>query len=157
MTAIRADWKQPVWDGRVKLMAALVPAGTRVIDLGAGAQTLQKYLPARCTYDAADIDGPLVLDFDRDVYPDGEWDVAVMSGALEYSPHPGQALKAVARLAPSAVVSFSSGGALAYRRRLGWRAHLSRAGFEQLVLRAGMSYELADRWRGHLIYKLERA
>ena len=152
---IRPDWKQPLWDERVKLMAALVPRGSRVLDVGAGAQTLRRYLKD-CTYSAADLDSDPALDFESGLYPEGWWDVAVLSGALEYASRPGVVLKELARLTPRAFISFSHGGSLDYRRRQGWRCHLSRAAFEQLAERAGWKHKIVGHWRGHSIYEVTR-
>lgn len=97
------------WPDRLANIARLVPPGSRVIDLGAGAQALQHYL-RRCDYTAADLDRrtPETLSFDMNggVWPLGRWDVAVLAGVLEYAERPVDVLAHVRRLAPTAIVSY---------------------------------------------------
>jgi hypothetical protein len=146
----------PLWEGRVQKMAALVEPGSRVIDLGAGARTLRTYLPEGCSYTGADLTGDLPLDFDAGIYPEGRWDVAVLSGALEYARRPSDVLRALRSMAPVVLVSYAHGGSLDYRTKNGWFNHLSKAGLQQIFRRTGWRHSHAGYWGAHSIYRLER-
>ena len=151
-------WSHPKWDERVQQIAALIPPKTTVIDLGAGAQSLRKYLPKTCSYSAADImrviPGSLPLDWDAGISPRGRWNVAVLSGSLEYASDPTHVLFALRDLAPLVLVSYEHGGTLARRRINGFKSHLSRAGLEDAFERAGWQHEIVGRWKEQVIYRL---
>jgi hypothetical protein len=150
-------WSQPKWDERVKQIAVLIPPKARVLDLGAGAQSLRKYLPKSCAYTAADImkmPGALPLDWDAGIYPQGRWGVAVLSGSIEYASHPVSVLFALRDLAPLVLISYEHGGTLARRRLNGFKNHLSKAGLEDLFDRAGWRSEVVGRWKSQVIYRL---
>jgi hypothetical protein len=98
-TVGRADyarWSSPQgleewWDERTKVLAGLVPAGSIVIEFGAGRRQLEKLLPADCTYTPSDLvergPGTLVCDLNRRPLPSLSHlapDVAVFGGVLEY-------------------------------------------------------------------------
>ena len=79
------------WDSRTELMARLVPPNTRVLELGAGRQILRHLLHPSCTYFALDLVArtpeTIVCDLNGRALPDLRWghfDVAVLSGVLEY-------------------------------------------------------------------------
>jgi hypothetical protein len=77
------------WDRRTARLAALVPAGSRVIEFGAARMTLRDHLPPGCTYTPSDLvsrgPGTLVADLNARPLPDvPEADVAVFGGVLEY-------------------------------------------------------------------------
>ena len=151
------DGLEAKWDDRLRMIADMIPIGTKVLDLGAGAQTLRRMLPPHCTYTAADRvarkPGTLAFDMDAGVYPTGRWDVVVMAGVLEYGPHPVATLKAVARLAPRLLLSYEHGGSLRYRASNGWRNHLSRAGLEAALAAAGIDRRPVRRWGTQIIYE----
>ena len=79
------------WDERTKQIATLVPAGTRVIEFGAGRRQLEKYLPASCAYTPSDLvgrgPGTIVCDLNERPLPDLSPlapEVAIFGGVLEY-------------------------------------------------------------------------
>jgi hypothetical protein len=151
-----------LWPGRLALIARHIPAGSRVLDLGAGAQSLKGHLK-HCAYTPADVTRrtPDTLDFDMeaDIYPfdpDGEWDVAVMAGVLEYATDPSNVLDAITFLTPVLLLSYAHGGSLDYRRRQQWRNHLSRAGLEQALGETGWKARTLKMWRGQVIYRATR-
>jgi len=95
----RADntrWTSPQglegwWDERTKMIAALVPARSRVIEFGAGRRQLEKLLPEGCTYTPSDLvdRGPdtIVCDLNHRPLPDLSHvtpEVSVFGGVLEY-------------------------------------------------------------------------
>lgn len=97
------------WPGRNRAIARLIPKGVSVLDLGAGAQGLREFLPGR-SYTPADIfprtKDTLPFDMNAGTWPAGRWDVAVMSGVLEYADDPRDALAHLRRLSTWALVSY---------------------------------------------------
>jgi hypothetical protein len=78
----------PAWDRRSRAIARFIPPVTRVLDLGAGLETLAQHLPEGCTYTPADIvkrsDKTILVNLNRGEFPDGEFDVVVTAGVLEH-------------------------------------------------------------------------
>jgi hypothetical protein len=81
----------PEWDERTQRLAALVSPNSRVLELGAGKRTLERYLPPGCTYIPCDIVSrgadTIVFDLNKQPRPNlGEFaaDVVVIGGTLEY-------------------------------------------------------------------------
>jgi hypothetical protein len=79
------------WDERTKLVAALVPASSRVIEFGAGRRQLEKFLSPGCVYTPSDLvdrgPGTIVCDLNQRPLPDLSGvapEVAVFGGVLEY-------------------------------------------------------------------------
>src|SRR4051812_22017601 len=87
------EW--PRWDERNRILAAYIPPGSAVVDLGSGAQTLREPLPAGCSYQPCDlVPGPapvIPCDLESGRWPvlPRRYDVAVCSGVLEYMPDVG--------------------------------------------------------------------
>lgn len=96
---VRADyqrWSSPQgleqwWDERTQRLAALIPAGSRLIEFGAGRRSLEKFLPSECIYTPSDLidrgPGTLVCNLNDRPLPDLKPinpQVAVFSGVLEY-------------------------------------------------------------------------
>ena len=89
-------WSDPTnleswWEPRTERAAALIPAGSRVIEFGAGNRTLERVLDPSCTYVPSDIvdrgPGTLVCNLNERPLPNlgsDVYDVAVMMGVLEY-------------------------------------------------------------------------
>ncbi len=92
----RGRWAKPEnlevwWDERTRLLAELVPPGSRVIEFGAGRRQLERYLDQSCTYVPSDLvdrgPGTIVCDLNQRPLPDLSRvrpDVAVFGGVLEY-------------------------------------------------------------------------
>jgi hypothetical protein len=79
------------WESRTRQLAGMVPAGTRVIEFGAGTRALERSLAPGCSYVPSDLveRGPdtFVCDLNRRPLPDLSPlhpDVAVFAGVLEY-------------------------------------------------------------------------
>jgi hypothetical protein len=80
------------WDNRTRGIADLVPAGSHVIEFGAGRCQLRQWLPNDCTYLASDIvhrgSGTWICDLNRRPLPPlgrkAALQVAVFGGVLEY-------------------------------------------------------------------------
>jgi Methyltransferase domain len=92
----RRRWADPnslyaSWEPRNRRVAALVPNNSRVIEFGAGKRILERYLDPSCTYVPSDVvdrgPGTIVCDLNQRPLPDlgsDVYDVAVLSGVLEY-------------------------------------------------------------------------
>jgi len=85
------DGLQHWWDERTRLIATMIPPGTRVIEFGCGRRVLERHLPQGCRYVPSDIvqRGPdtIVCDLNASRLPDLRHlhlNVAIFSGVLEY-------------------------------------------------------------------------
>ena len=62
------------WESRAQRLARMIPAGTRVIEFGAGRRRLEAFLDPSCTYTASDLvergPGTFVCDLNRRPLPD---------------------------------------------------------------------------------------
>ena len=82
--------QKPSWDGRNQLIASWIPPGSSVIDVGAGAMTLEQYLAPGTDYTPLDVvtrsDRTLRVNFNTYEIPQLTriHDYAVCSGVLEY-------------------------------------------------------------------------
>lgn len=156
--------ERPRWDDRNAIIAGLVPPGASVLDLGAGARTLGGRLPEGCRYQPVDLvpgPGVVVCDFNRHEYPSfGEpFDVAVCSGVLEYLDDPEELLVRLPRLAHRSIVSYAAWRPwhrLEERTEAGWHNHLTPAGFEGLLARAGLAWRSVTTWHGQVIVAAHR-
>jgi hypothetical protein len=89
-------WADPArleaaWQARSVLAADLVPAGTRVLELGCGAMTLERSLPFGCAYQPCDVvardERTIVIDLNVHGIPEAAvaaCDLVVMLGVWEY-------------------------------------------------------------------------
>jgi hypothetical protein len=156
---VRNATEAPRWDDRNRLIAAFVPEGVSVLDLGAGAMTLREHLPDGCRYQAVDlVPGPAVAvhDFNAGEYPElGEVaDLAVCSGVLEYLGAPGALLERLPRLARRSIVSYAPwrpSQGLEQRTAAGWVNHLTMRELDALLTAAGLEWQLLAEWRGQAI------
>jgi methyltransferase family protein len=79
------------WDQRTRMVAELIPAGSRVTEFGAGRKRLQNYLHSTCKYYASDLvsrgEGTIIIDLNHRPLPNLSHlrtDVVVFAGVLEY-------------------------------------------------------------------------
>jgi hypothetical protein len=91
-----ARWTDPDslevwWESRTRQLSALIPAGTRVIEFGAGRRPLESLLDETCTYIASDLvergSDTFICDLNLRPLPDLaplKPDVSVFAGVLEY-------------------------------------------------------------------------
>lgn len=127
-----------------------------MLDLGAGAQGLRElvdhYTPADLSPRTPD---SLPFDMERDIYPEGSWDVAVLSGVLEYATSPGKVLSKVRPLAPTLILSYQTVTRPTLERaKADFRNHLDPSQLERLCRLAGFKPELVDHWQRQSIYRL---
>lgn len=129
------------WAGRAKRVGALVLPGSRVLDLGAGAAGLGRYLDPSCTYYPVDLPA---FDMNRGLWPEGRFDVVTMTGVLEYAADPADVFRRLRKLAPVAIITYSHGGK---RRDPDWN-DLDRDAFIEQATAAGWEHiTRAATWR----------
>jgi hypothetical protein len=137
------------WPARMRMAAALIPPGSKVIDLGAGSQALRDMLPAGCSYTSVDLaNADITCSLSVGELPEG-FDVAVFLGVLEYLTDPEWALRQARRAARKAVVS------CAHSHHSPHRIPVDQ--FLRICRRAGWRPSVAGRWDGQTLYRLRRA
>ena len=108
-------WRDPAnfevsWHQVAEHAARLVPPGSRVLDLGAGLETLARFLPADCCYTPSDVvslsSRTVVADLNREEFPDGEFDVIAALLLLEFIHDVPRLLTEMRRRAPLAIVTY---------------------------------------------------
>ena len=145
------------------MIAAYVPPGSSVVDLGAGAQTLAAHLPQGCAYQACDVvPGPAVVlcDLDAGVWPalDQRYDVAVCSGLLEYLGDIPGLLQGLGAIARRAIVTYSDrrrGQRIQTRVSQGWKSHLTLADLRAALDSLDREWRFLTEWRGHVILVID--
>ena len=158
--------ERPSWDERNVLIARYIPAGSSILDLGAGAQTLRQYARSAGLYVPCDItqSSPdcIVCDFNRGIYPpeDRTYDITICSGVLEYLREPFDFLARIKSYSKMFILSYQpkhpDRADKMERRAHGFVNDLSKEELESLLHRAGYRYECVERWLAQLIYRLER-
>ena len=139
----------PDWDRRAALAASWIPPGTRVLDLGCGAMSIESMLPENCRYLPCDVvardDRTQVCDFNQGEYPDpGDSTMITALGVLEYLHDPDAFLQYLADYRLPVIMSYCI---LEYsngwdRNALGMANHMR---YEELVrLVEGKGLEIED-------------
>ena len=116
------------------LVASLIPDGSRVLDIGCGSAMLLSHLIRNqgCRGTGVEIDPEKVLaairvgvpviemDIDRqlDEFPDGSYDLVVLSRTLQTVRHPDRVLRHMARIADRLIVSVPNFGWYPHRLRM---------------------------------------
>ncbi len=103
----------PSWDSRNRVIAALVPPGITVLDVGAGAQTMRQHLKQIALYTPCDLfpttPDTLICDFNRGILPrvPSVHDLAICSGILEYVNDPDAFFKFVTANSKGLILSYN--------------------------------------------------
>lgn len=157
--------EQPQWDGRNQAIAALIPPGSAVLDVGAGAQTLRAMLAPGSHYQPCDVvpstPDLLLCNFNEGHYPalTRHYDVVVGSGVAEYMIDLDDFIPRLAGYGDRVILSYAvrqEGGSKLGRMRVGWFNHLSQAELEDLFDRHGLRWERVKAWEDQLIYRYHR-
>ncbi len=143
-------WADParleaMWQARSALAADLVPAGSRVLELGCGAMTLERHLPFGCSYQPCDVvardERTIVTDLNAHGIPAAAaaCDLIVMLGVWEYLFKPAEIFAALARAGRPILCSYCPTELTAHldRRALGWVNDFSLAAFLELARQSG--------------------
>jgi len=134
---------RPSWDERNEIIAGFIPAGSSVLDVGCGAQTLKQHLKPGCRYQPCDVikSSPDVIycDFNAGIYPQFTelFDYVVCSGVLEYIRKPREFLQKVPQWGQAVILSYNPlppGGSKLERlgNGWGWVNHFTRPELENL-------------------------
>lgn len=121
------------WKMRIGGMAAYIKKPCAVADFGCGMMWLESLLPQGSTYVPIDFirrdERTIVLDLNRDPFPDVQADVAFMSGVLEYVEDVPAVAKALATSRfQRLIISYCTTekfGDLTNRKGLNWVSHHS--------------------------------
>jgi hypothetical protein len=154
------------WDSRTKMIAALIPDGSSVLEFGAGRMSLKRFLAPSCRYTPSDIidrgGGTIVCDLNGANLPPFDYnDFVVFGGVLEYIfdldrliSHLSGSCRAI--IASYAVTDFSNQQSTLQRRKHGWVNNLSKKDFLNLFFRHGLVCEQALPWERQYIFKFVR-
>ncbi len=157
------DSLDPAWEERTRLIAELVPDGSRVLEFGAGRARLAAYLDESCSYVPSDLvrRGPdtLVLDLNAQPLPDPsriDADTAVFAGVLEYLSRVPRVVRWLAGWAQTCIASYecattsrwtpARAGERLVRAHLGWINAYSQHELERVFLSAGFAGGIARVW-----------
>ncbi len=162
----RTAREPPSWDARNRVIAAFIPDGASVLDVGAGHGTLRSYLPPACTYQPVDCvpstDKTILADFNKDLIPaiTCTYDVVVCSGILEYIADPAGFLRVVCGWGERVLISYATRESqpdIARRRANGWFNDMAQPELEQLFATLGLDTRQIAEWGSQAIYVLTRA
>ena len=164
-----AQGGRPSWDERNEIIAGYIPAGSSILDVGCGAQTLKQHLKPGCRYQPSDVvkSTPEVIfcDFNANVYPDvkEKYDYVVCSGVLEYIREPEKFLRRIPPLGHSVILSYNPllpGGSKLTRmgNGWGWVNHFTKEELQTLFGECGFFFKLLiDHEKGYSIYLLTQS
>jgi hypothetical protein len=156
---------RPVWDERNEIIAGFIPAGSSVLDVGCGAQTLKQHLKPGCEYQPSDIikSTPDVIycDMNAGIYPrtDKQYDFVVCSGLFEYMRKPEEFLERIPRLGRTVIMSYCplfEGGSKLSRLGNNWVNHYTKDELENLFTAKELQWSfLHTEERHYVIYSLQ--
>lgn len=161
------------WEPRTKRVAALVPNNSRVLEFGAGRRLLERYLDPSCTYVPSDIvdRGPdtLVCDLNQRPLPDlgvNVYDVAVLSGVLEYVRDVPSALDWLTKYISVCVLTYAHTTTSGYspravweraaRLRHGWMNSFGEEELRTLFRQRGFELTHSEDWEQQRIFVFSR-
>lgn len=136
------------WLVRTRLVASLIPEGTRVIEFGCGAMKLADALGDRCVYlgyDKADFD---LESKDWPIIP--SHDVAVLCGVLEWLEKPSAVIARM--VAPTLIVTYD----FSLKRAWDWKSHLTLSEFEFMIQFNQYRIDATKAWIDQTIFRCKR-
>ena len=153
----------PEWSERTKIIAGLIPKGSRVIEFGAGMRQLQTYLDPSCAYVSSDLisrgQDTLIVDLEKRPLPalqDGQFDVAVFAGVLEYLSDVPAVLSWICQHVTACIFSYecAPGAGRMYgrlkqtwvRASLGWVNGYTEEDLKSILARAGFFCAARTLW-----------
>jgi len=154
----------PPWDERNHFIAGLIPAGSSVLDIGSGGQSLRRHLKSGCKYQPCDLvkSSPDVIlcDFNAAIFPDilEQYDYVVCSGILEYIRDPVRFLDAVASYGNVVILSyhpFTQGSSKLPRLAHDWINHMTSEELNGIFDQVVVKWEVLRSGNGECIYSLK--
>lgn len=144
----------------------MVPAGSRVLEFGAGMLKLPQYLPSGCAYTPSDLvarsPDTIVCDLNQPCLPKfAEFDVMIFSGVLEYIVDCRAVIAHLRRscreiIASYAVLRDDSAETLEVRRKYGWFSDHTESQFIGIFRDCGFEPVESREWDGQLIVRFAR-
>lgn len=140
------------WPERTAAVAALIPEGKSVLDLGAGDSVLDDFIPKKL-YQGSDRvpgAGQIALDMDSaaNKWPKVHADIAVLIGALEYVKRPGTLFKKLHQVADAVLLTYAHGDTKSPHAN-----HLTKDELKALAEEAGWTAEIVGAWRSPAVGK----
>jgi len=148
------------WHERSMLMVRDIPAGSRVVDVGAGSEVVRGLLPEDCHYVPVDLvprsPDTVVCDLNRDALPDLTANWLVGSGVIEYVFDVDRLLSWMASVAPRIVFSYelADDETRYYRRSRSWVNDFTADQMRVLLSRHGLEVVGTAQWKRQTIYWL---
>lgn len=103
------------WEKRYELVAKLIPAKAKILDLGGGDGKLQKHLPSTVIYKCVDIskshESTVVADFNKNEYPffrEVPFTFVTCLGILEYLDNISTFLDHIRRYSSKVIITYNS-------------------------------------------------
>jgi Methyltransferase domain len=161
------------WEPRSRMVAGLVPKGSRVIEFGAGRRVLEQYLDDSCTYRPSDIvdrgPGTIVCDLNQRPLPElglNVYDVAVIVGVLEYVSDVPALLDWLTQYVTHIVLTYACTKAngrspralveTAVRMRHGWINNYREEDLRSLFRERGFELTRAEDWEKQRVFVFSR-
>ena len=141
-----------------RIAAQFVSSGSRVLDIGAGHQSLRSVLPRDHSYYPADLiavnDATILIDLNQGHFPSGSYDIGVLLGIAEFVHDPEKLLRNVRAAAPALVISYPCAGReqQSDRRQRGYFNDLTAESMAALLTSTGwrvdhhLPQDLEDFW-----------
>jgi hypothetical protein len=153
------------WPKRMQVVGSFVNrcAGSepvRVIDLGCGHQGIRRYLPNGSIYIPVDqhkrSEDTLVVDLNK-TFPDGEYDISLLIGILEYLDQPLISLSAAMKQSRFVIFSYNGFTNEINRIENGWKNNIPFDAFYALIEQQGfVALDMVEIPRNQRVFLLAR-
>jgi len=154
------------YDDRIAFMSRYIERDSSILDMGAGALALKKYLPPGCLYQPCDIVArdatTIVCDFNKKEYPPlKHYDVVFCSGLLEYIEDLPSFLKQACHYSQRFIISYvavrgRSRKRIRKREGLDWVNHYSFWQMVKILFTSGFDIINVEDFAGQKIFLLEK-
>ena len=149
------------WDERNRIIASHIPQWASVLDVGAGAQTLHKYLPDNhyIPCDIVEHPGSLYCDLNNNIYPDviEKYDYVVCSGVIEYLVKPEKVIPKLFEFGDILILTYAPLQDNIHKRMAsGWKNHLTESQLEQIFEASQLKWKILGQWRNQIVFCVYR-